>query len=115
MDRPSWFLNDWYWRHVCGQIVKCADDLLTGRIGVIAASRMLVPLGHEVRASDDADFVTFTGIHSESDALPAGPERERWSAAALARENPKIAEYEAQCRDTALSAARRLKEKYAVV
>jgi hypothetical protein len=115
MERPSWFLNDWYWRQVCGQIVKCVDDLLAGRVGVIAASRILFPLEHEVRGTDDPDFVTFTGIYSESDALPVGPERERWSAAALAREDPKIADFEARCRETAFSAARRLKEKYAVV
>ena len=108
-------MNEWYWRQVCGQIVKCADDLLAGRVGVIAASQILFPLLLEVRATDDPDFVTFTGIYDESDALPVGPERERWSDAALAREDPKIAQYEAQCRNVALSAARKLKEKYAVV
>ena len=96
-------MNDWYWRQVCGQIVKCAD------------SRVLFPLSHEVRATDDPDFVTFTAIYSESDTLPVGTERDQWSAAALAREDSKIAAFEATSRDDALAAAKRLKEKYAVV
>jgi hypothetical protein len=115
MERPAWFLNEWYWRHTCSQIVACADDLLADRLGVIAASRLLFPLVHEVRASADPDFNLFVLIYSESDALPVGSERSTWSTAALEREDVKIAGFEARWREAAHSAAGRLRDKYAVV
>jgi len=114
METPSWFLNEWYWRETCRRIVQCADDLLAGRLGVIAASRVLFPLAHEVRAADDPDFKLFVLIYSDSDALPVGAERDHWAASALEREDVKIAGFEAHWRDAAQLAALNLKSKYAV-
>jgi hypothetical protein len=115
MERPEWCLNEWYWRHVCDQIAKCADDLIAHRLGVIAASRLLFPLAREVRAAGDPDFDLFVLIYSESDALPVGAERAHWSASALRREDEKIELFEGRWRDAAHAAAKNLRDKYAVV
>lgn len=113
MKRPEWFLNEWYWLHVCTQIKQCADDLLAGRIGVVAASRLLHPLLHEVRGMRDPDFQLFEGIYSESDTFPVGSGRAHWSEAALKREDEKLARYEAQRHEAACVAATNLRERYA--
>jgi hypothetical protein len=54
----------------------------------------------------------FRVIDSESDALPAGAERAQWSAAALEREDARIAGFEDNWRAQAREAARNLILKY---
>jgi hypothetical protein len=51
-------------------------------------------------------------IDSESDAFPTGPEGAQWSAAALEREDVKIAAFEENWRPQAFESARNLTAKY---
>jgi hypothetical protein len=52
-------------------------------------------LRHETdTAADDADFLVFVAIGSETDALPLGAVREHWDQRALARLEPEIDEAE---------------------
>jgi hypothetical protein len=90
------------------QILSLAKQLLAGQLGVIAASRELSPLRHQVEAELTEVLVVFTGIDSETDALPIGEVRQHWSAESLVRTDHEITEAETFYRDTAIEAATRL-------
>jgi hypothetical protein len=90
------------------RILSLARQLLTGQIGVIAASRQLSPLRHEVETELAEALVVFTGIDSETDTLPIGEVRQHWSAQALELKDREIADAEDIYRDTAIEAATRL-------
>jgi hypothetical protein len=113
MDRPWWATNEHEWQDDCREIVQCCRDLLEERLGVIEAARRMGGLASRVRASHDPDFLFFSGLDSESDALPVGPVRQYWSVTALVREDAKIAAFEEKWRGEACLAAGRLAEKYA--
>jgi hypothetical protein len=95
-------------RRAKSQILSLAKQLLTGQLGVIAASRELSPLRHEVETELAEVLVTFTAIDSETDALPIGEVRLHWSQEALERKDREITEAEQYYRDTAMEAATRL-------
>jgi hypothetical protein len=90
------------------QILSFAKQLLSGQLGVIAASRELSPLRHEVGTELAEVLVVFTGIDSETAALPIGEVRQKWSPEALERKDRDISEAEKFYRDTAIEAATRL-------
>ncbi|HRN82095.1 MULTISPECIES: hypothetical protein [Nitrosomonas] len=89
-----------------------ARDLVEGRIGVIVCAREMSKLAFWLREQNDPSFATFRGIDSESDTLPAGPERQYWSESALREEDEKIRVAEDLWRTVAMEAARALMEKY---
>jgi len=90
------------------QILSFAKQLLSGQLGVIAASQELSPLRHEVETELAEVLVVFTGIDSETAALPIGEVRQKWSPEALERKDRDISEAEKFYRDTAIEAATRL-------
>jgi len=90
------------------QILRIARQMLAGEVGIIAASRELGYLRHEVEPQLANVLVTFTAIDSETDALPVGDLRKEWSAEALERKDKEIAEAEDFYRDTAINAATEL-------
>jgi len=94
--------------HAKSQILSLAKQLLSGQLGVIAASRELSPLRHRVETDLAEVLVVFTGIDSETDALPIGEVRQHWSPDALERKDREIADAEKFYRDTAIEAATRL-------
>ena len=87
------------------RILRVAKQLVIGEIGVIAASRELGRLRHEVEQSLADVLVTFTAIDSETDALPVGDVRKEWSLDALKRKDKEITEAEDFYRDSAINAA----------
>jgi hypothetical protein len=89
-------------------ILRIAGQLVAGEIGVIAASRELSSLRHEVEPQLANILVRFTGIDSETDALPVGRVRKEWSPDALRRKDKEIAEAEDFYREGAISAATEL-------
>jgi hypothetical protein len=89
-------------------ILRIAKQLVAGEIGVIAASRDLGYLRHEVKPQLANSLVAFTAIDSETDALPLGHVRNEWSPDALKRQDKEIAEAEDFYRETAISAATEL-------
>jgi hypothetical protein len=89
-------------------ILHVARQLVAGEIGVIAASRDLGYLRHEVEPQLANVLVTFTGIDSETDALPLGHVRKEWSPDALKHQDKEIAEAEDFYRETAINAATEL-------
>lgn len=90
------------------QILSLAKQFLGGQLGVIAASRKLSPLRHEVKAELAEVLLVFTGIDSETDTLPIGDVRQHWSPEALERKDREITEAENVYREPAIEAATRL-------
>jgi hypothetical protein len=90
------------------QILSLAKQFLGGQLGVIAASRELSPLRHEVEADLAEVLLVFTGIDSETDTLPIGNLRQHWSPEALERKDCEIMEVETFYRRPAIEAASRL-------
>lgn len=77
------------------QVVATAQAMLTGRLSFLVGSRKLAALRHEAGISvDDADFMIFVGIDSETDELPLGAVRVHWDVEALARLQPEMDEAE---------------------
>jgi hypothetical protein len=90
------------------RILLVARQLVAGEIGVIAASRELGHFRHEVEPQVAKVLVTFTGIDSETDALPVGSVQKEWSSAALEHKDKEISEAEDFYRGSAIDAATEL-------
>jgi len=114
MDRPTWVLNEAEWHANCQAIVSAAQALIGGGAGVIESARTLCRLAYSVRDQKDESFVFFTGVNSESDALPISKERENWSPKALERQDILIHEFEKIWRSRAITQAERLIDRYRI-
>jgi len=90
------------------QILHVANDLIGGRLGVIAASRELSRFRRDVEPQLAETLLTFVGIDSETDALPIGEMRKEWNRDALEGKDREIAEAERFYRDSAMKAAAEL-------
>ena len=88
--------------------VDLTGAMLRGDVTLFLGCRRLASLAHHIVPdwTADPDFVVFGAVASEIDDYPVGPERARWSLTALAREDAKIADYEARVRDQILGACR---------
>jgi hypothetical protein len=93
---------------VKSRILSLSKQLLTGQLGVIAASRQLSPLRNEVETELAEVLVVFTGIDSETDTLPIGDVRQHWSPEALELKDREIRDAENIYRDSAIEAATQL-------
>jgi hypothetical protein len=87
------------------KILHVAKQLVAGKIGIIAASRELGSLRHEVEPRIAEMLVIFGAIDSETDTLPIGTVRREWNQEALKRKDQEIAEAEEFHRDAAMNAA----------
>lgn len=91
------------------QVVSAAQAMLDGQLSFLIGSRRLAALRHETdTAADDADFLIFVAIDSETDALPLGAVREHWDPGALAGLEPEIEEAENWASIVAADACRSL-------
>jgi hypothetical protein len=88
--------------------------MLRGDVDLFVGCRRLAGLAHHVVAdwTSDRDFVVFGAVASETDNYPIGAARMRWSLSALAREDAKIAEYEAAIREQVLEACRSVMTRF---
>jgi hypothetical protein len=97
----------WQYRNrVSERDLDVAKQLIAGQVGVIAASRQLSHLRHEVEPR--VVLLTFTGIDSETDALPIGSVRKEWDQGALKLKDREIEDAERFYRDSSMSAAAEL-------
>ena len=94
------------------KIVVVARGIISGELGLIAGSRQLWRLGSEIGADRDPDFTFFCAVDSESDHLPIGEVRQRWSSDALREKDSEIAKIESFYRERALEICRRLVQRY---
>jgi len=111
MNTDSYRLNLEYRASIDNRLRQCAEQLLRGAIGVIAASRAMSPLQREV-ATDWPELsdvlMTFVAIDSETDALPIGKVREMWHPSSATLEDLKVADAEERFRSVAHEACRRI-------
>ena len=84
------------------KIVATAQRILSGELGIVAGARQLSGLRFDVGAEHDADFIFFVGVDSETDHLPVGKVRSRWSSVALKAKDEELQVYETSVRDKAL-------------
>ncbi|WP_321965226.1 DUF2489 domain-containing protein [Paraburkholderia sp. J7] len=103
-----------YVRSVRQQVVSTAQAMLDGRLSFLIGSRQLASLRHETDITDDdADFLIFVAIDSETDAFPLGSVREHWDQRALAKLEPKIKEAELWASTVGADACRSLIARFA--
>jgi len=96
----------------CHAVAGIARGVLNGSIGIVEGSRMLSTIRHAAGADDDADFLFFVGVDSETDHLPVGDVRRHLSPDALRVKDEELREFEAQVRGRALEVRRKLIERY---
>lgn len=73
------------------QAAEIAAGIIAGEVPVLEGCHSLASLRWEVEIdSCDPDFLIFTAISSEIDALPIGSVRAYWAPEALARLEPEI-------------------------
>lgn len=72
--------------------LRTAQTVLANELGVIEGSIKLSAYAHSmvVDSRMDPDFVVFVAVASETDHLPFGTVRDRWSVAALAKADAEI-------------------------
>jgi hypothetical protein len=98
-----------YEYHLRMQLIEIACAMLSGQLGIIAGARQIVRLRPNITAADfDRDFLIFVGIDSETDALPAGAERQYWDPAVLLAKDLEIARADDFYRESALAGCRSL-------
>ncbi|HWS99331.1 MAG TPA: hypothetical protein VN256_03590 [Pyrinomonadaceae bacterium] len=104
---------------VRGKIVAICQAILNEEIGVIAGSRIICALEHELFQREvggwfqnDEDFIAFIAINSETDHLPVDYERKNWSDEGLKRKDEEIAKAEAFHQEDAFEACRKLIERF---
>ena len=101
-------------RSIRRQAVATAKGMLAHEIGFLVGARTLAALHPEAGvADDDADFLAFVGIDSETDDLPLGEQRLHWDAQALARLEPDIEAAEEWAWDFGEKACLALIERFA--
>ncbi|MGK0441267.1 MAG: hypothetical protein ACJA0N_001065 [Pseudohongiellaceae bacterium] len=111
MIRPDWVTNESTWKKHCRRVVARANDLMAGKLSVIACAQEMAKLVFWLRAEDDADFMVFNAIKEASDAVPSEDDRKNWGGAQAEREF-EIVNIEEQWRKQALAAAVALMAKY---
>jgi hypothetical protein len=112
MRPPSWVANEASWLENRRRVVARARDLIEGRIGVIVCAREMSKLAFWLREESDPSFMVFRGIDTETDSLPAGPERDFWSESALREKDQMIHAAEIKWQDAAMEAAKNLVARY---
>jgi hypothetical protein len=112
MKIPPGVRNEEFWRKHCRKIRARALDLLEGRLGVIEAARVMLPLAYWTKVQNEPEFLLFRAIASETNDLPVGAVRAHWAADALECEDVRIDAAEKLWRERAFSAAETLVERY---
>jgi len=95
------------------RVVEVASSMIDGSLDYLTGAHELVSL--RTRADipeDDVDFLSFSGVRSETDHLPIGPHRSNWSKEALARHDPEIQEATRWARDVSLSHCKSILERF---
>jgi len=110
MAAPAY--NEGHRASASGKIVAVAKSILSGELGIVMGARQLVPWRLDVDAENDPDFTFFVGVDSETDHLPVGEVRSRWSPDALKAKDDELRTFEAAVRDRAFRACESLIQKY---
>jgi hypothetical protein len=94
-------------------IFEAAQDMLAGTLPYIEGARKIHGSRWAAKIDKwDSDLVPFSGIVSETDALPTEQTRPLWQAAALERLQPEIDRLEAWARQFGEPHCRNLVERF---
>jgi hypothetical protein len=104
--------NEEHRKLASAKIVAIAQGILSGELGIVAGARQLSRLRFDVGAEQDSDFIFFVGVDSETDHLPVGDVRCRWSSDALKSKDEELQAYEASVRDEALRICQSFIQRY---
>jgi hypothetical protein len=96
------------------EAVDVATQVVNGEVGIIAGSRVLLRLGHELVPDTrvDPDFVVFLALDSETDHLPLEDERHNWEPAAFAQKQLEVARLEELSRPGVVAACRAIIDRF---
>ena len=97
---------------VRSKVAESAQAMLSGRMSFLLGARRLDALRHEVSASDDADFMVFVAIASDTDDYPLGPVCELWDNAALERPQPEIDAAERWAKEQSMATCEKLIQRF---
>src|SRR5262245_34446853 len=104
--------NEEHRKLASAKIVATAQRILSAEVGIVAGARQLSRLRFDVGAEHDADFIFFVGVDSETDHLPVGEVRSRWSSDALKAKDEELQVCEAAVRERAFEICRSLIQRY---
>ena len=94
---------------------SCAKEVsqavLSGRMGMIEASRKLAGLGHAPGVMNEEIHKVFLGACGESDHLPIGAVRDLWNPQVLEEKDREIADMEARWKDRILAGCKSIVEE----
>ena len=99
-------------RALRAESVAVAQSVLLGGLDAIRGAWRLSRLRHDWEAEDDPDFLFMSGVASETDGFPLGPERSHWHPSALARNDAELAEVIAWWDASVREACRRIVDRY---
>ena len=94
------------------EMLRVVHCILDSNIGIVVGARELTQLLSPLGLDDDPDALTFRGIDSETNHLPLGEVRRRWSVEALKVKDDELHCYEAQVRHRAFRACEGLILRY---
>ena len=95
------------------KVVETARAMLDGQMSYLLGARRLDSLRHDVSVSDDdADFMVFVAIASDTDDYPLGPVRELWDQEALERLQPEIDAAERWAKEQSMMTCAKLVQRF---
>jgi hypothetical protein len=95
------------------EAVKVAENILSGKIGIIEGARELTAISYKLDSVEtETDFLVFIATASETDHLPVGKERQFWAKSALQEKDIEIKQAENYHKENIFSACRVLLEKW---
>ena len=105
-------MNEQEFQYAKQKVVELSQDIIDGRIGIIEGSRRINDCRYKLQLENDQDFLTVTGIDSETDHMPLGEVRKLWSPDALIEKDKEISENEKYYRPYAIAAAKNILKKF---
>ncbi|WP_092360276.1 hypothetical protein [Collimonas sp. OK242] len=87
----EYITHEQYTYSIRQQVVAAARAMLTHELSFLIGARKLAALRHEAAVrDDDADFIIFVAIASETDDFPLGDVCQHWDKHALEQLQPEI-------------------------
>ena len=111
----EYITNESYVASIRKRVVDTARSMLNGDLNFLEGARNLVDLRHEAAVrDDDADFMVFVAIDSETDDLPTGAARQQWPLDVLEKLDPEYKKAEAWAKEFGSQACESLIRRFHV-
>ena len=109
-EKPTPPPRDW----PLSEALDAARDVVAGNLGILDGCIKLASLAGDIVPdwTVDPDFRIFGSVASDTDHLPFGTVRARWSDAALARAGMELALIEADVRTNVIAACQRILARF---